>query len=351
MLHGGGWWYNPLVLRNAGEGWDVESTRQWEGLWNEDIIELLRLSNEDENTLTIVMTGRQKKTFTSLIMDILEGKELAYDALILKTGDFESTMSFKSQVLIELLQTYGKVEEVVIYDDRKSHLNGFQTLLNNYISSNNSKLIYNMVPVFTQPTFLDPKVERALVEETIERHNTVVANNDPTSSVLKKVYFKKSFLYTGYILSTESKATLINYLTAKFEDHFDEEVLNSHRFQVDFIPFSRSLLPKQVSNSLSNNPEVEWTVKEFGYDDEVFAVSLEPVEKLNTEGFKHQLPPIMPISSKGKSSQRPVDDFLKINNWVPIEDDIKVTARFGPVVLFKVVPELPLVKKQKRNPT
>lgn len=338
MLHGGGWWCNPLVLRNVGQGWSIESERQWEGFWNEEILELIEESNNDEDTLTVVMTGRKKKLFAGILLDLLESKEVRFDGLVLKNGEFDSTIEFKTQVIADLLNKY-EIEELIIYDDRKSQLNGFQEFLNEFINTNRlNNLIYSLIPVFLEPEFLDPKVERELVEDIIERHNMAIDNGE-NSTVLKKVSFKKSFLYTGYILSTESKVEIIEYLLDNYKNVFTDEVLDNWRFQIEFIPISRSLLPKKLSNTLSAEPIIEWRITEIGFENDLIAIKLRPVEEIDFQEFKSLLPSILPICSKGKSSQKSVDNFLTIGNWIQIPNGIIVKAHFGPVMTFKIIPE------------
>lgn len=347
MLHNGGWWAFPLTLRNVGDGWDVESQRAWKSFWNEDIVELMKLSAEDDETLTIVMTGRRKNLFTNIINDILKSRSLKFHALVLKQGNFDSTFKFKTQVLTDILNHYHNIQEVTVYDDRKSELNGFQTFLNEYNEAMRPDLVYSLVPVFTPVKYLDPKTERELVEEYVDQHNKLVENGD-TSVRLQQISLKKSFFYDAYVVDCHSKADVIEFLIKKYPDYFTEEYLQVSKFQNDFIAISKTKLPKVIEKRLAGDKKkFYWRITHFGFSDESCAVRAEPVDNENISTLFS--PPLLPVSSKGKSATTPIDAFQQIENWIPVDDGLTITTYFGQVISFKIASETAEARKKKRR--
>lgn len=84
----------------------------------------MRLSCEQEDALTVLLTGRGEHNFADLIKRIVESKKLAFDMICLKpqagpsNQRFRSTMHYKQSILEDLVHTYKEASEIRIYEDR-----------------------------------------------------------------------------------------------------------------------------------------------------------------------------------------------------------------------------------------
>jgi hypothetical protein len=120
----GGWWHDPNLLSATGEGADIEETRAWKGWWNEYIVQLVELSMQQRDALTVLLTGRGEAKFTDIIKRIVASRNLAFDLICLKpevgpnNEIFSSTMIFKQAFLEDLVLTYKMADEIRVYEDR-----------------------------------------------------------------------------------------------------------------------------------------------------------------------------------------------------------------------------------------
>lgn len=79
---------------------------------------------EQRDALAVLLTGRSERSFSELIPRIVKSKSLKFDMVVLKpevgllNEKFPSTMSFKQTFLTHLLETYTKIEDFKIYEDR-----------------------------------------------------------------------------------------------------------------------------------------------------------------------------------------------------------------------------------------
>lgn len=87
-------------------------------------MDLVKLSAQQSDALTILLTGRSENNFAELIKRIVASKELDFDMICLKPQAgpnnqiFNSTMGFKQAILKDLLSTYTEANEIKVYDDR-----------------------------------------------------------------------------------------------------------------------------------------------------------------------------------------------------------------------------------------
>lgn len=120
----GGWWHDANILASTGKGVEEEEKTAWEGWWNEEIVDLVRLSMEQKDALTVLLTGRKESAFSELVCRILKSKQLEFDMTCLKPAvgpsgqRFSSTMTFKQELLRDLVYTYADAEEIRVYEDR-----------------------------------------------------------------------------------------------------------------------------------------------------------------------------------------------------------------------------------------
>lgn len=84
----------------------------------------MQLSARQDDTLTVLLTGRGERRFADLIKQIVSSRGLSFDMICLKpeTGPnnqrFSSTMNFKQAILSDLVMTYKDATEIRVYEDR-----------------------------------------------------------------------------------------------------------------------------------------------------------------------------------------------------------------------------------------
>ena len=82
------------------------------------------MSLEQEDALTVLLTGRAESNFADLIKRIVASKKLPFDMICLKpeigpnSQRFSSTMNFKQVLLEDLVYTYKDANELKVYEDR-----------------------------------------------------------------------------------------------------------------------------------------------------------------------------------------------------------------------------------------
>lgn len=116
-LANGGWWHDPRILASTGEGLEVEEARGWEGWWNENLLELVKLSMRQTDALCVLLTGRSMKGFAELVQRMAASRGLRFHLVVLKpemlgVERVKNTIGFKCQFLEELLNTYSLAEEI-----------------------------------------------------------------------------------------------------------------------------------------------------------------------------------------------------------------------------------------------
>lgn len=84
----------------------------------------MELSVQQEDALTVLLTGRAEHNFAELIKRIVTSKKLAFDMICLKpqagpkNQKFRSTIHFKQSILEDLVHTYKDADQIRIYEDR-----------------------------------------------------------------------------------------------------------------------------------------------------------------------------------------------------------------------------------------
>ena len=87
-------------------------------------VELVRLSVEQNDALTVLLTGRGERGFSSLIQRMVDSKSLDFDMVCLKpevgphNQRFPSTLQYKQAFLRDLLDVYCHANEIKVYEDR-----------------------------------------------------------------------------------------------------------------------------------------------------------------------------------------------------------------------------------------
>ena len=87
-------------------------------------LRLVRLSMDQKDALTVLLTGRGEANFASIIKRMVASQKLDFDLISLKPEvgpngqQFASTMMFKQKFLEDLVYTYDQADEIRIYEDR-----------------------------------------------------------------------------------------------------------------------------------------------------------------------------------------------------------------------------------------
>ena len=87
-------------------------------------VDLVRLSLQQNDAVTVLLTGRGEHNFADLIKRIVASKNLAFDMICLKpqagpnNERFRSTMMYKQNILEDMVHTYKNADEIRVYEDR-----------------------------------------------------------------------------------------------------------------------------------------------------------------------------------------------------------------------------------------
>lgn len=138
-------------------------------------VELVELSIQQKDALTVLLTGRGEQRFADLIKRIAASRKLDFNMICLKpevgptNQRFTSTMMYKQAILKDLVFTYHEAEEIRIYEDRPKHTQGFR----DFFDAFNQSLLAPTAPTPRKPisasciqvaegtTTLDPVSETA----------------------------------------------------------------------------------------------------------------------------------------------------------------------------------------------
>ncbi|KAJ5692470.1 hypothetical protein N7462_001893 [Penicillium macrosclerotiorum] len=344
----GGWWHDPNILSATGKGMEIEEPRGWDGWWNEQIFRLVKLSMEQKDALTVLLTGRGEANFADLIKRMAASKGLEFDLIGLKpevgpAGQrFSSTMTFKQQFLEELVYTYDEAEEIRVYEDRVKHVKAFR----DFFEVMNRSLQDGQAPVSRKPlnaeviqvtegcTYLDPVTETAEVQRMINSHN--LANRNPSLNKTKSPYarlrIKRTVFYTGYLISQKDSHRIVQDLLSQILPHGLTES-NDLKYMANSIlitprPASRPILDKVGGMGKKLN----WQITGTGvFENRIWAARVAPVPPSAKFHTENPLPLIVLACRKGS---RPADAG-KIQNWQPVSSEMALS--FQTVVGEKVV--------------
>lgn len=227
----GSWWTYPRILESTGRGIEVEEAEGWPGWWNEDVVEAVRESMYDPESLTVLLTGRNEK-FAEIVTRMVKAKGLNFDDLYFRTSQYSDTMSFKTEIINKLFKGEPDMASFVIYEDRPHHAHQFKDILDNLVKERNQYVYVSVVRVVSPHASLDPLVEYSLIQEMISSHNQSVKQ--------VSVYPKGTFWvlrmdneqkFTGYVLMPDSRELLLNTFNSlcikAFQNHYQAPNLTS----------------------------------------------------------------------------------------------------------------------------
>ncbi|KFX96719.1 hypothetical protein V490_03186 [Pseudogymnoascus sp. VKM F-3557] len=343
----GGWWHDVRILAATGEGADLEEKRGWAGWWNEQIVQLIQLSMQQEDALTVLLTGRSEHGFAELINRMVASRELEFDMVVLKpkagpnNQRFGSTMLFKQAFLETLMETYKVADEIRIYEDRVKHVKGFRDFFMDYNKRQNGiggyptrgPITAEVIQVADSSTLLDPVIEASEIQRIINDHNGAVTKG--TASVRsKRLCIKKTVFYTGYLITQPDTQKLLSLV------HPPQNMPES---ELKYLANNILITPRPAPNSILDKVggignKLLWEVTgTASFESKVWACSVRPVPQSSKFYTENPVPIVVLALRKGA---RPID-AAKIQNWQPVppEKQFIFETTVGEKVLLRVEEE------------
>jgi len=344
----GGWWHDSRILAATGEGLDKEEPRAWDGWWNENIVELIRLSMKQTDALCVLLTGRSESGFSDLIKRMVTSKGLEFDLISLKPAvgpnneRFANTMAFKQTFLQALMETYRYSEEIRIYEDRAKHVRGFRDFLDEYNlkkiqgkDSPNSRgpIKHEVIQVADVATYLDPVVEVAEVQQIIKDHNAAVDKGEHNGRG-ERLAIRKTVFYTSYMISSEDSKRLLTL--AQIPNHIPETELKFHANSIMICP--RPCPPNILEKIGGLGAKQIWEVTGTAcFENTVWAACVKPVPATSQIHTSDNVPLVVLALRKGARHI----DAGKIQHWQPVSPDkaIRFETTIGEKVLLRIEAE------------
>ena len=179
-IGGYGWWQNPITLAP-----DVTN----DTLFIDYIVDEIKESMNDENTLTVLLTGRTVN-YMSDIKRIVAWKNLEFDYYGLKPLTGEATFKFKSKFIADILSENPDIIKVELWDDRIKHIKKFVTL-------------FNTLNIDAEIHHVDEVGYYMSVEDELRIVDTLIKSS-------KSAVIVKPIQYSGVFLDKESSYNLLN---------------------------------------------------------------------------------------------------------------------------------------------
>ncbi|RAK78665.1 rRNA 2'-O-methyltransferase fibrillarin-like protein [Aspergillus fijiensis CBS 313.89] len=352
----GGWWHDPNLLSATGEGIEKEEPRAWEGWWNEQIVQLVKLSMEQKDALTVLLTGRSESGFSEIIKRMVNSKKLEFDLICLKpevgprNQRFATTMEFKQTFLEDLILTYEQAEDLRIYEDRPKHAKGFR----DYFEQLNRKfqpaqgpsprkpITSEVIQVAEGSMYLDPVWEAAEVQRMINSHNLTTRN--PSLNKAKSPYgrlrIKRTIFYTGYLISNADSSRLIREVLTPMLPYGLADS-NDLKYMANSILITPRPAPRSILDKVGGiGKKLSWQITGTAcFENRVWAARMAPVPATEKYYTENPQPVVVLAVRKGA---RPIDAG-KIQNWHPVPADkaLIVETVVGEKVVLRVEEENP----------
>lgn len=347
FLYQGGWWHNPRILAATGEGAEKEEARAWEGSWNEQMVELVRLSMEESTTLNVLLTGRKESAFGELIGKMIASKGLEFDMVCLKptvgpAGEqFSSTMHFKQTLLHDIVFTYTAADELRIYEDRVKHVKAFRDFffdLNKALMQAGDNITRkpftaHVIQVSEQDSFMDPTTEVVEVQKMINVNNQAILDGTaPSSQTPYKI--KRSVFYTGYLIGPQDIERLktLTKLPPNLPEHEVKHLANN-------ILITPRPAPKSILDKVGGiGAKVTWKVTGYaGLEQRIWAARVAPVTP-GVNIYTENATPCVVLATRRQT--KPIE-ASRIQQWQPVTDDqaFEFETTVGEKVLLRVEEE------------
>lgn len=350
VLAHGGWWHDSSILAATGDGIEKEEARGWQGWWNETIVQLVEMSSQSKDTLTVLLTGRGETNFADLVNRICNARHLDFDLVVLKpevgpAGQrFDTTMGFKQDFLRELVLTYKSADEIRIYEDRTKHVKAFREYferLNKSLLSHpadqppppRKPITTEVIHVCELRSALNPDTEIEIMQKAISRHNHTISTGgpNPTKSTNKRLKIAEHFSYFGYLINQTDSARLITLCNTSphLIDSGEVRLLASSILIVPYYP-RKDILDKVGDRG----KRVTWQVTGIAkYEDRIWAARVVPVSE--TQIYTQDPTPLVVLAIRKGSRQV---DAARIQNWQPVapEKSFMFETTVGDKVMLKI---------------
>jgi hypothetical protein len=307
-------------------------------------VELIKLSMEQKDALTVLLTGRSEAGFAELLKKMLASRGLDCDMVVLKPARgpnnqrFSSTMAFKQVFLEFLVETYSAADEIRVYEDRVKHVKGFREFFTNYNRAQNGiggtptrgPITAEVVQVSDGVTILDPVVETAEVQRLINDHNEAISKGKKG----QRLQIKKTVFYTGYLIEKEDTQKLLTLAQLPPNTPDNDMKFLANNVLITPRPCPGSILEKVggMGNKLT------WTVTGTAvFENKIWAAAVKPVPDTAKYYTENPVPIVVLALRKGA---RPIDAG-KIQNWQPVPQDKQYIfeTTVGEKVLLRVEEE------------
>lgn len=327
----------------------MEEPRAWEGCWNEQIVELVRLSMEADDTLTVLLTGRTEVGFSDLLQRMLKAKGLECDMVCLKptvgpSGEqFSSTMTFKQALLQDIVYTYAGAGEIRIYEDRPKHTKAFRdffadmnrTLLNGPEQPPiRQPITAEVIQVAEQDSFMDPTTEIAEVQRMINNHNSaILSNTAPTNAVPYKL--KRSVFYTGYLITPQDTEKLKALVSTPPNTDLSELKLLANNILITPRPAPQSIMKKVGGIGAKQRWKVTGLANQ---ESRVWAARVAPTNT-GAQIYTENATPYVVLATRRQA--KPIE-ASRIRNWQPVPEHqaFEFETTVGEKVLLRIDEEV-----------
>lgn len=313
-------------------------------------MDLVRLSMESQDTLTVLLTGRAESGFSDLIQRMLKAKGLVCDMVCLKptvgpSGEqFSSTMTFKQALLRDIIYTYAGAGEIRIYEDRPKHTKAFR----DFLADINRALLHNpqnppsrqpitaeVIQVAEQDSFMDPTTEIAEVQRMINIHNTAVLSDAaPRNAVPYKL--KRSVFYTGYLISPQDTERLKALVALPPNSDSSDLKLLANNILITPRPAPHSIMKKVGGIGAKQR----WRVTGLAtHESRVWAARVAPTNP-GAQIYTENATPYVVLATRRQA--KPIE-ASRIRNWQPVPEHqaFEFDTTVGEKVLLRIDEEVP----------
>lgn len=113
----GTWYYEPKSLSN-------DLINNGSGFWNEPIVSAAMSCLNDNNAITILLTGRNDRNFNKTVNELLTSKGLNFNYVKLNRGG--NTSKFKINEISNILNTNDSIKTIEFWDDNEEYLQKYK---------------------------------------------------------------------------------------------------------------------------------------------------------------------------------------------------------------------------------
>lgn len=156
--HHKGWWTDPASLKSP-----CVPSQPPDDWWVGSVLKRAKESIADEETYTVLLTGRRDGTFNSRVKVLLSQAELEFDEVHLSTQ--EDSQAFKIAELKRLVKEHPDLETVEMWEDRPGQLPPFKYV----IESAGIKFVAHKVDAAAKPAQCRLTDDGKLIERVAAR--------------------------------------------------------------------------------------------------------------------------------------------------------------------------------------